>query len=177
MKGFIAQEMLKVMPEAVVKQADGYYAVNYDAVVPVLVEAVKQLDAKQAETTQLQQQLTALQAQVALLQAAVQKVTGKSVGASGSVDFDPKQFSLGQNVPNPSPGASRIDYSLPAGASGAVITVYDLQGQMLKTFANLTSGQPQTIELPAGTLPAGLYIYKLTVNGIEIASKRLQLAQ
>ena len=62
MKGFIAQEMLKVMPEAVVKQADGYYAVNYDAVVPVLVEAVKQLDAKQAETTQLQQQLTALQA-------------------------------------------------------------------------------------------------------------------
>lgn len=177
MKGFIAQELVKVMPEAVVKQADGYYAVNYDAVVPVLVEAVKQLDAKQAETSQLQQQITALQAQVALLQAAVQKVTGKAIGASGSTNFDASQFSLGQNVPNPSPGASRIDYSLPAGASGAVITVYDLQGKTLKTFADLTSGQPQTIELPAGTLPAGLYIYKLTVNGAEIASKRMQLSQ
>ncbi|MEJ7665861.1 MAG: hypothetical protein WKG07_43270 [Hymenobacter sp.] len=77
----------------------------------MLVEAVKQLDAKQAETTQLQQQLTALQAQVALLQAAVQKVTGKAVGTSGSTNFDASQFSLGQNVPNPSPGASRIDYS------------------------------------------------------------------
>ena len=44
--GFIAQELQKVMPEAVVKQPDGYYAVNYDAIIPVLVEAVKQLDAK-----------------------------------------------------------------------------------------------------------------------------------
>lgn len=177
MDGFIAQELLKVMPEAVVKQADGYYAVNYNAVVPVLVEAVKQLDAKQVETTQLQQQLTALQAQVALLQAAVQKVTGKAVGTSGSTSFDASQFSLGQNVPNPSPGATSLGYSLPAGANGAVITVYDLQGKTLKTFANLTSGQPQTIELPTGTLPAGLYVYKLTVNGAEIASKRMQIAQ
>lgn len=44
--GFIAQELLHSLPDAVVKNMDGYYAVKYDQVTPVLVEAVKELDDK-----------------------------------------------------------------------------------------------------------------------------------
>ncbi|WP_299464169.1 tail fiber domain-containing protein [uncultured Microscilla sp.] len=41
--GIIAQELLKVYPELVVKGADGYYSVNYMGLIPILVEAVKDL--------------------------------------------------------------------------------------------------------------------------------------
>ncbi|OJJ16056.1 hypothetical protein BKI52_35390 [marine bacterium AO1-C] len=44
--GVIAQELMKVYPELVSKDADGYYSVNYTGLIPVLVEAVKDLRKK-----------------------------------------------------------------------------------------------------------------------------------
>jgi hypothetical protein len=41
--GLIAQDVLEVLPEAV-KQDDGFYLVSYDKVVPLLVEAIKELN-------------------------------------------------------------------------------------------------------------------------------------
>lgn len=46
--GLIAQELMKVYPELVSKGADGYYSVNYTGLIPVLVEAVKDLRKKNA---------------------------------------------------------------------------------------------------------------------------------
>jgi hypothetical protein len=39
--GFVAQDVARVLPEAVRQDSEGFYAINYSAVVPVLVEAVK----------------------------------------------------------------------------------------------------------------------------------------
>ena len=44
--GIIAQELIKIYPELVSKGADGYYSVNYTGLIPVLVEAVKDLRKK-----------------------------------------------------------------------------------------------------------------------------------
>ena len=44
--GVIAQEIEKVLPEAVVTRDNGYLAVDYHKVVPLLIEAVKELSAK-----------------------------------------------------------------------------------------------------------------------------------
>jgi hypothetical protein len=41
--GFIAQEVAEVIPEAVGKTNDGYLAVDYLRMIPLLVEAVKEL--------------------------------------------------------------------------------------------------------------------------------------
>ena len=41
--GFIAQEIEKVLPDVVSKDAEGYYSVAYSEVIPVLVEATKEL--------------------------------------------------------------------------------------------------------------------------------------
>lgn len=47
--GFIAQELADVLPEVVSEGSDGYYSVDYGRLTPVLVEAVKELDAQNRE--------------------------------------------------------------------------------------------------------------------------------
>jgi hypothetical protein len=44
--GVIAQEVLEVLPEAVTTRDNGYLAVDYHKVVPLLIEAIKELSAK-----------------------------------------------------------------------------------------------------------------------------------
>ena len=41
--GVIAQEVLKVLPEAVTTRSDGYLAVKYEQLIPLLIEAIKDL--------------------------------------------------------------------------------------------------------------------------------------
>jgi hypothetical protein len=41
--GVIAQEVLEVLPEAVTRRDSGYLAVSYDRIIPLLIEAVKEL--------------------------------------------------------------------------------------------------------------------------------------
>jgi hypothetical protein len=44
--GVIAQELEKVLPEVVTERETGYKAVNYEKIVPLLIEAIKELSAK-----------------------------------------------------------------------------------------------------------------------------------
>lgn len=55
--GFIAQEIQEVYPELVSEDQEGYLSVNYTGLIPVLVEAVKELreQNKVAKQTQLEQ--------------------------------------------------------------------------------------------------------------------------
>jgi hypothetical protein len=59
--GVIAQEVEKVLPELVSTASDGYKAVNYQALTPVLIEAVKAL---QAENNDLNARLQKLEVAV-----------------------------------------------------------------------------------------------------------------
>ena len=44
--GVIAQEVNKVMPEIVTTREDGYLAIKYDRLTPLLIEAIKTLTKK-----------------------------------------------------------------------------------------------------------------------------------
>lgn len=44
--GILAQEVQAVLPEAVYADDDGYLRVSYDRLVPVLIEAIKELNAR-----------------------------------------------------------------------------------------------------------------------------------
>ena len=50
--GVIAQEVLEVLPEVVTTRDNGYLAVHYDKIVPLLIEAVKELSRKVDELQQ-----------------------------------------------------------------------------------------------------------------------------
>ncbi len=52
--GVIAQEVEKIVPEVVTTDAEGYKGVNYDALVPLLIEAIK---AQQAQIDELKKQI------------------------------------------------------------------------------------------------------------------------
>ncbi len=74
--GFIAQEVSKVLPETVFKNEDGFLGVSYSAIVPLLVEAIKEqqqaikslkeeigtLEAIRKDVRTLRQQLNVIQA-------------------------------------------------------------------------------------------------------------------
>jgi hypothetical protein len=42
--GVIAQDIVKIAPEAVTTRANGYMAVKYERLIPILIQAVKELD-------------------------------------------------------------------------------------------------------------------------------------
>jgi hypothetical protein len=44
----LAQEIESVLPEAVITRPDGYKAVNYDKIIPLLIQAIKELKASKA---------------------------------------------------------------------------------------------------------------------------------
>lgn len=52
--GVFAQDVLNALPEAVIKRSNGYLAVNYEKMVPLLVEGIKELVEK---INQLEQQI------------------------------------------------------------------------------------------------------------------------
>ncbi|NJO01930.1 MAG: tail fiber domain-containing protein [Bacteroidia bacterium] len=54
--GFIAQDIEKVFPELVHRNAEGYMSVNYDGLIPVLVEAIKEQQAQIEELKALVRQ-------------------------------------------------------------------------------------------------------------------------
>jgi hypothetical protein len=62
--GFIAQEVQEVVPEAVIRGRDGFYSVDYGRLVPVVVEAVKEMDEmvreRDARIAALHQQISEL---------------------------------------------------------------------------------------------------------------------
>ncbi len=47
--GLIAQEVEKIFPELVITESNGYKSVNYLGLIPVLIEAVKELQQRVAD--------------------------------------------------------------------------------------------------------------------------------
>src|SRR5262249_37957450 len=73
--GFIAQEVMEVVPEVVRLGRDGFYAVDYSRLVPVLVEAVKEqrdmAEAQRAELAAERAKAEALERRIQTLEALV----------------------------------------------------------------------------------------------------------
>jgi hypothetical protein len=151
--GFIAQEMEEIYPDLVKTDEEGFKAVNYTALIPELVEALK---GQQAEINALKSELA--------------RLNGNSP-TNGFMD-NLEGAKLYQNVPNPWNTATQIRYDLPAGIDRAQIMIFDVQGTLKSTYD--VSGEP--LELKAGSLPAGMYLYSLVIEGQEVETKKMILS-
>jgi len=83
---------------------------------------------------------------------------------------------LGQNFPNPFSSSSVIRYSLPQKFTNAYITITDIVGRTIKQFT-LSSAASGSININAGTLAQGTYVYSLYIDGKFIDSKRMVITK
>jgi hypothetical protein len=152
--GLIAQDLKAVFPELVKEDGDGYLAVNYQGVIPVLVEAIKELS---VEVKQLRTKLAETKSE---------NVTHENNGRKGAM--------LRQNYPNPSNGTTRIEYELTDQITNAAIYVFDLNGKQVAVFDQLSAGSGE-VTIAASQLPAGLYHYSLVADGDIVDTKKMLL--
>jgi len=85
----------------------------------------------------------------------------------------PTEFSLEQNYPNPFNPITEIRYGLP-GVAHVTLKVYDLLGREVLTLINETQNAGfKSVSFDAGTLPSGMFFYKLQARNIIIVKKML----
>ena len=79
-----------------------------------------------------------------------------------------------QNEPNPFNLKTNIRYSVETGFSSGNIYIFDLQGKEKLNF-ELSDNGNNSVEISAGQLEPGMYIYSLVIDGNIIDSKRMIL--
>jgi hypothetical protein len=171
--GFITQEVQEVMP-TVVRQADdimgnptNFQVMEYDAIIPVLAEAI---NSQQAIITDLEQKNEDLEARLARLEALILKNNAPN-NSSASTLINPSNIQLSQNRPNPSTGSTTIDYTIPAEMNNARLVVFDLNGKELSN-QEIPAGQG-TVKINTSRLTTGAYIYAVVVDGRSLARKKM----
>ena len=93
-------------------------------------------------------------------------------GVSGSPDIV-RTFGLTQNYPNPFNPATKIEYFLPKGSSVKLV-IYNVLGEEVKRVVD--GFQPaglRSVQIDAGSLPSGVYFYRLTAAGFTSVRKML----
>ena len=159
--GFIAQEVKEIYPELVKTDAEGYMYIDYMGMIPLLVNALNEM-----------------QAEITYLQAELEGRDAPSVYGTGGVDdamaeITPRLF---QNSPNPFDAVTEIKYELPESVGNASIYIYDLKGTQVKRI-DLQGRGMGTVTIEGSELGAGMYIYALIADGREIDTKRMILTK
>jgi hypothetical protein len=158
--GFIAQEVETVVPEAVIKDKDGYYAMNYTAIIPVLNEGIKE---QQTEIDSLKQELDDLKSK---LNQVLSTIPQKTI----ATDY----FEI---TPNPVTQTSNVVYKLASATANSAFVIYDLDGKIIKQInlpANVIEGQ---VQISKDDLSKGAYILSLVKNSIAVQSKQFLIME
>lgn len=166
--GFIAQELEKVVPEAVATDENGYKSVNYDMIIPILVQNAKE---QSDEIRDLQKQLDELKETVKSL--ATANASGIKGNGSQSVTLSDKNaVILNQNVPNPFAESTVVNYSIGQDFVKAQIIFTTTDGKIIKTVDIKEKGTG-TLNVFSSDLSSGLYSYSLIVDGKVIDTKKM----
>jgi hypothetical protein len=85
----------------------------------------------------------------------------------------PVAFTLRQNYPNPFNPSTRISYALPAGAA-VTMSVYDILGRQVSSLVlGYQEAGWRAVTFEAGSLPSGVYTYRLTAGTQSLVKKML----
>jgi len=78
---------------------------------------------------------------------------------------------LSEPIPNPSSSQAKITFTLPKGAKKGQMTIYNMNGQKMKTYnVDNTFGY---IMVDNSSFPAGMYYYDLTVDGERYETRKM----
>lgn len=154
--GFLSQEVNKNFPH-ITSLSKGLMLMDYDQIIPILVEATKE---QQIIIDSLSQEIKSLNRVV------------------NSINNNSRETNiLYQNNPNPFNVATTIRYDIDESQfRNAAILVFDLNGVLLKTYKIEKSGKSE-ITINANDLRPGMFIYTLVVNDKEMDTKKMILIE
>jgi hypothetical protein len=164
--GFMAQEVSNILPEAVSKSPEGTVLMNYNAIIPVLTEAIKEQETiiESQKTT-----IESLEERVNRLETALDKLLGQPQNNLKT------PFKLEQNEPNPFSDKTVLAYEMPKNISNAQIIITDLAGRLFKTIQ--LKDCCGTVEISAQDFTNGTFIYSLVANGKVLKTNKMVVAK
>ncbi len=80
-----------------------------------------------------------------------------------------------QNTPNPFSKSTTVSYELKDANVDAMIQVFSLKGELLKTIPIIEKVGQISIEI--GDMPDGIYTYSLVINNVIVDTKKMVLSQ
>lgn len=152
--GLSAEQLEEAFPDLVYETEDGQKMINYMEMVPILVQAIKELNAK----------IKQVSSSTALMNS---QATG-----TNSLDDNILSISMGQNSPNPFSNRSSIEVSIPQDVQKAFLYVYDLNGKKIQQV-DITHRGKQEVFINAGELSDGMYLYSLVTDGKIIQTRKM----
>jgi hypothetical protein len=187
--GFIAQELELIYPDAVTTINDGLKAVDYSALVPILIEAIKEqqaqivaLQIQAASPTSLASRVQAIEKQLSQcckVQPGNGKLKSDIISETGKETQDVLETSaivLHQNSPNPFSQSTAIQMEIPIEVNDASLTVYNLAGEQKLSIAVNERGLT-SVRIEAGKLNPGIYIYGIVADGELAASRQMVVTE
>ncbi len=150
--GLIAQELLEVFPNSIKEGENGYYTVEYDQIIPLLLEGVK---AQQKRIENLEELLFD---------------EGKEMKR-----VSPPRGTIYQNSPNPFSSYTTIDYEIYGGYESAELRVYNMSGEL--QLNKSLFDKKASVKIDGGFLRPGIYAYTLLINGRSIETKTMVVSK
>lgn len=147
--GFIAQEVEKILPDAVITDENGFKLINYTAIIPHLVQSVQELQGVVTEQNAIIENLSSQLAQ-----------RGSNITLDKIINC----------TPNPTSGLIMFEYTLSKTTNLATIFITDLTGSLKECFDCYAINSSITKDL--STLKDGIYIATLSVDGEVQDSKQ-----
>ena len=159
--GLIAQELKEIYPDLVVKSQDGFLAINYLEIIPLLIRSVQELkcelDASKNNNAPVQREST---------RSAKEEATA----------IDAIVTMLYQNTPNPFTESTLIRCDVADDVVKADLYIYNMNGEQITEYAITERGETSVV-IDGGSLNAGMYLYALIADGQVIDTKRMILTK
>ena len=159
--GLVAQELKEIYPDLVVESQDGFLAINYLEIIPLLIRSVQELkselDASKHSNAPVQREAT---------RSAEEEATA----------IDAIVTTLYQNTPNPFTESTLVQCDIAEGVVQADIYIYDMNGKQIATYPIAERGAA-CITIEGRSLEAGMYLYALIADGQVIDTKRMILTK
>lgn len=149
--GFLAQEVEAVLPDAVKTDEEGHKMINYTAIIPMLVQAIQQLQATVDEQS-----------------IKIAELTNSQLETLNNVASPYKIISC---TPNPTNGQVTISTNLEGLNEVATVIISSLTGTKERVL-QVSSASP-SVTANISNLDKGLYLVSLFVNGKLSDSSRL----
>ena len=168
--GLDVESLQAQFPSLVKTCNDSLIGINYTELIPLLLQSIKELQAK-----------------VAVLEAskggnnggavayALAKPIGTTEMSSTNIAAD-VVASLSQNTPNPFSEATTIAFTLPESVKEAMLCIYDMNGKQLEQIT-ITERGASSVQIEGYKFSAGMYLYSLIADGAIIDTKRMVLTK